>query len=77
MTLLRTQRHIYLFADDTSLVEYISNPITSFEKVIADLHRLHIWSKLWLVIFNPTKTAYVVLSKNCIAKLILIYIWEM
>ena len=58
------QTDIYLFADDTSFVEYISNPITSLEKLNADLHRLHIWSKSWLVTFNPTKTAYVVFSKK-------------
>ena len=58
------QTDIYLFADDTSLIEYISNPITSFENLSADLHRLHIWSKSWLVTFNPTKTAYVVFSKK-------------
>ena len=60
---------IYLFADDTSLVEYItvviqSNPVTLFEKLNADLHHLHIWSKSWLVTFSPTKTAYVVFSKK-------------
>ena len=58
------QTDIYLFGDDTSLVEYISNPITSFEKLNADLYHLHIWSKSWLVTFNPTKTAYVVFSKK-------------
>ena len=58
------QTDIYLFAGDTLLVEYISNPIISFEKLNADLHRLHIWSKSWLVTFNPAKPAYVVFSKK-------------
>ena len=55
---------IFLFADDTSLLEQITDPVLSFEKINRDLTKLHNWSKQWLVNFNPTKTKYIIFSKK-------------
>jgi len=60
------EANILLFADDTSILEAIANPILSFEKLNRDLTRLNIWSNQWLVTFNPTKTEYIVFSKKLI-----------
>jgi hypothetical protein len=58
--------NIYLFADDTSLVEHITDPVLTFQKINADLSKLSQWSKSWLITFNPSKTAYVIFSKKLI-----------
>jgi hypothetical protein len=60
------ESNIVLFADDTSIFEAISNPLLSFEKLNRDLTRLYIWSNQWLVMFNSTKTAYIVFSKKLV-----------
>ena len=60
------ESEIFLFADDTSILETISDPILSFEKINRDLTKLDIWSKQWLVNFNPSKTKYIVFSKKLI-----------
>ena len=60
------ESNILLFADDTSLLEAISDPLLSYEKLNRDLTRLYLWSNQWLVTFNPTKTAYIVFSKKLI-----------
>ncbi len=45
-----------LFADDTSLSSSASN-INDIEGIINhDLNEINIWSKQWLVDFNPLKT---------------------
>ena len=56
--------NMFLFADDTSILEVITDPVTSFEKINRDLSRLHVWSNQWLVKFNPTKTKYIIFSKK-------------
>ena len=58
------ESEIFLFADDTSIVEKISDPVLSFNKINRDLSKLDQWSKEWLVNFNPTKTKYIVFSKK-------------
>ena len=58
------ESNIYLFADDTSLLENLTDPILSFEKLNRDLSKLDAWSKQWLVSFNPTKTKYIIFSKK-------------
>ena len=60
------EANILLFADDTSILETISNPILSFERLNRDLSRLNLWSNQWLVTFNPTKTEYIIFSKKII-----------
>ena len=58
--------NIFLFADDTSLLEPISDPNLSFQKLNEDLEQLNKWSKSWMVTFNPTKTAYIIFSKKLV-----------
>ena len=53
-----------LFADDTSLLEVISDVQTSFDKLNRDLARLADWANQWRVTFNATKTVHMVISKK-------------
>ena len=55
-----------LFADDTSLFEIITDPITTFARINNDLEKLNTWSHSWLVTFNPTKTKYMIFSKKLV-----------
>ena len=55
---------MYLYADDTTLLEVITDPVLSFEKINGDLTKLHTWSKQWLVNFNSSKTKYIFFSKK-------------
>ena len=41
---------IYLFADDTSILERINDPVESFTKLNHDLTKLELWSNHWMVI---------------------------
>jgi len=58
------ESNIFLFADDTSILQTITDPITSFEQINRDLSKLDTWSKQWLVNFNPAKTKYIIFSKK-------------
>ena len=55
---------ILLFADDTSLLHTITDPIQSIQEVNQDLETLRIWAEDSLVTFNPTKTKYMIFSKR-------------
>ncbi|PJE78081.1 hypothetical protein CI610_02987 [invertebrate metagenome] len=53
-----------LFADDTSL-SYSSHDLNTIEAdANADLIKLEVWSKEWLMSFNPTKTEALVISNR-------------
>jgi hypothetical protein len=54
----------FLFADDTSLLETISNTQISFLKINRDLDRLSRWAGQWLVEFNEGKSVYMILSRK-------------
>lgn len=54
--------YIYLFADDTSLLNPIIDPIVSFNTINSDLEKLSHWAKKWLVTFNASKTVYMIFS---------------
>ena len=58
------ESNIFLFADDTSLLESITDPLLSFAKLNRDLSKLNEWAKQWLVTFNPLKTKYIIFSKK-------------
>ena len=58
------QTNIRLFADDTSLYIIVENPISSADFLNNDLNKIHDWSKLWLVDFNPNKTESLVISRK-------------
>ena len=55
---------ILLFADDTSLLEIITDPNISFPRINNDLEKLSNWANTWLVKFNPKKTKYIIFSKK-------------
>jgi len=56
------QSDINLFADDTSLLKAILDPVNCFKIISDDLSRLSTWAKQWLVTFNASKTVYMILS---------------
>ena len=58
------EANIFLFADDTSILEAITDPKITFERINRDLSKLSVWSEQWLVNFNPTKTKYIIFSKR-------------
>ena len=58
------ETNILLYADDTSLLEEISDPLLSFQKINRDLFRLNTWASKWLITFNPLKTEYIVFTKK-------------
>ena len=51
-----------LFADDTSLSYSSQSPYTIEDVMNSDLESISIWSKQWLVNFNPLKTKSMVFS---------------
>ena len=53
---------IYIFADDTSLLQLIDDPVLSYDLLNRDLDRLLQWSKQWRVTFNANKTEYMLFS---------------
>ena len=58
------ESEILLFADDTAILEPLSNDNQSIDKINRDLERLSSWATQWLVQFNPTKTKYLIFSKK-------------
>ena len=55
---------MFLYADDTSILEVITDPLLSFDRINSDLNKLQSWSRQWLVNFNPDKTKFIVFSKK-------------
>ena len=51
-----------LFADDTALSYSSQSPYTIEDVMNSDLESICIWSKQWLVKFNPLKTKAMVFS---------------
>ncbi len=58
------ESEILLFADDTVLLEVITDPTISFIRLNNDLNKLSNWANAWLVTFNPKKTKYMIFSKK-------------
>ena len=56
--------NVFLFADDTSLMQEIHDPIISMQTLNDDLRRLAEWANQWLVNFNPTKTKYMLIGNK-------------
>ena len=54
----------HLFADDTSLLDIFTNPLTSSLKINRDLKRIYKWGRLWRVKFNPIKTIFQIISNR-------------
>ncbi len=55
---------IRLFADDTSLYIIVDDPLSSSVSLNDDLRTIHMWSKRWLVTFNPSKTETMIFSRK-------------
>jgi hypothetical protein len=53
---------LFLFADDSTLLDVFSENAFSIQKVINDLLTIEKWSKIWLVDFNPIKTVGITFS---------------
>jgi ribonuclease P/MRP protein subunit RPP40 len=56
------QCDINLFADDTSLLQRIDDPVLSTEKINIDLRTLTAWASQWLMTFNVQKTILMTFS---------------
>ena len=55
---------IRLFADDTSLYIIVENPELAAQLLNTDLEKITKWANTWLVIFNPTKTETLLISRK-------------
>ena len=55
---------IFLFADDTSLINISNNWLDVQDVLNDDLGKLSVWSKMWLLTFNASKTEYMQISNK-------------
>ena len=53
---------IRLFADDTSIIEIISDPVASAGRINVDLGHLSNWGRAWRMTFSATKSLSVLFS---------------
>ena len=53
---------VRLFADDTSILEIVNNPVQSSRHLNTNLSLIHYWGRLWRVLFNATKSLSVIFS---------------
>ena len=58
------QSAIKLFADDTILYIVVDSPQIASDILNSDLQKNNIWSKKWLVKFNPAKTECLIFSNK-------------
>ncbi len=60
------ESEIYLYADDTALIINFKkeDTIRSFDQLNRDLGRLARWARDWYMLFNPTKTKYMIISNR-------------
>ena len=52
------------FADDTTIIFKFDNPDTAAVTLNNDLMYLDIWATQWKVIFNPSKTLFMIISNK-------------
>ena len=55
---------VYLFADDTSLLDCFDDSVESNGKICRDLEKNERWSVLWKATFNPNKTRYMIITRK-------------
>ena len=55
---------INLFADDTSLIKIVENPIVTSEVLQTDIDKIQLWADKWLVKFNPSKSESLIISRK-------------
>ena len=46
------ESNINLFADDTSLIKIVENPIVTSESLQSDIDKIQLWADKWLVNFQ-------------------------
>jgi hypothetical protein len=56
------QSSYFLYADDTSLLDIVDDPIQTAIKLNDDLELINMWTKKWLVKINPDKTKSMIFS---------------
>jgi hypothetical protein len=49
------ESNYFLYADDTSLLDIVDDPIVSASKLDKDLEKINAWCKNWLMDMNPSK----------------------
>ena len=52
----------FLYADDTSLLDIVDDPIVSASKLDKDLEKINTWCKNWLMDMNPSKCETITFS---------------
>ncbi len=55
---------MFLFADDTFLLDIFSDPIASAVRVNTDINTMSNWGSTWKMVFCPAKTNYMITSKK-------------
>jgi hypothetical protein len=56
------QSSSFLYADDTSLLDIVDDPIQTTIKLNDDLELINMWTKKWFVKINPDKTKSMIFS---------------
>ena len=56
--------HVRLFADNTSLLIIVDDPITADDSLNSDLEKISRWATTWLFTFNPTKSESFLVSRK-------------
>jgi hypothetical protein len=56
------ESNYFLYADDTSLLDIIDDPIASASKLDKDLEKINAWCKNWLMDMNPSKCETITFS---------------
>ena len=56
--------NLQLFADDTSMYLVVGCPVNVATYLNADLEKIVLWAKQWLVTFNPNKTVSMIISRK-------------
>ena len=51
-----------IYADDTTLLEIVDDPVVSAGRLNSDLHKISVWADKWLVTMNPVKSRNVIFS---------------
>ena len=51
-----------IYADDTTLLEIVDDPVVSAGRLNSDLHKISVWADKWLVRMNPVKSRNVIFS---------------
>ena len=61
---MTSEQTLGFFADNTSLFIIAENPMTAVDCLKSDLNVISQWAASWLVLFNPTKTESLIISRK-------------